>query len=299
MDGAPTLDVEITAQAPLGDVLVVGVADPGVAGLSATDHLVSALETTQVGHVSTRHLPDLTPFSEGRPRHPIRLYTAPAADLTILVGEVFLPVGIADQFADALTEWVATTGIDEITVVHGAPFQHAETDHVVSHVATDEYRARHFDSDGTAVGDDAAEAGASGHEDAEAGTSGEDVPGEDTPGDDTPGDDAPGQEIPPLSGGFFDGVLGELLVRGMEGDLPPVGVLVTPSHPPGPDLDGALRLLGSLRTVYGVDVDETDLRRRADEMRQYYRELSERMQSLRDGEEGRRGEEYPHDRMYM
>ncbi|MGZ0746205.1 proteasome assembly chaperone family protein [Haloparvum sp. AD34] len=289
MDGAPTLDVEIMAQAPLGDVLVVGVADPGVAGLSATDHLVSALETTQIGHVSTRHLPDLTPFSEGRPRHPIRLYTAPAADLTILVGEVFLPVGIADQFADALTEWVATTGIGEITVIHGAPFQHAETDHVVSHVATDEYRARHFDSDGTAVGDDAAEDGASGPDATDGSGSGEDAPGE----------GPPAQEIPPLSGGFFDGVLGELLVRGMEGDLPPVGVLVTPSHPPAPDLDGALRLLGSLRTVYGVDVDETDLRRRADEMRQYYRELSERMQSLRDGEEGRRGEEYPHDRMYM
>lgn len=254
MDQSPSLEVEITSDVSPGTKLVVGAADPGVSGLSAIDYLVSNVETTQIGYVSSRHLPDVTPFTAGRPRHPIRLYSVDESEIAVLVSEVFLPIGVADQFADALTDWVATTEIDEITMIHGAPFQHAEEEHVVSHVATDEYRERHLvDAD----------------------------------------------EIPALAGGFFDGALGELLVRGMEADLPPVGILVTPSHPPGPDLDGALRLLKGLRSIYGIEVDETALEQRAEEMRRYYRELSERMQNLREGEDSRLSQEYPHDRMYM
>ena len=38
-------------------------------------------------------------------------------------------------------------------------------------------------------------------------------------------------DVRPLGGGFFDGFLGELMLRGLDADAPPVGAFVTPAHP--------------------------------------------------------------------
>jgi uncharacterized protein len=105
-------------------------------------------------------------------------------------------------------------------------------------------------------------------------------------------------ELRPLAGGFFDGLPGELMTRALDGDLPPTGALVTPTHPPGPDLDAAIRFLESFEALYEASVDETELRTRAEEMRNYYQGLAERMQNLGQGE-ALPSHDYPEDRMYM
>jgi uncharacterized protein len=248
----PAFEVTLTREAELGEKLLVGTAGLGVAGLTATDHLVTHLETTQVGHLRTRNLPDITPFTDGQPRHPIRLYSAPDADVTVLVSELFLPTWVADPLTDAVLEWADTHGVAEITVLYGAPFPHSEAEHLVFHVGTEDYRAEHFPDEEPDVG--------------------------------------------PLAGGFFDGVIAEFLVRSLDDRAPPTGVLITPTHLPGPDFDAALRLLDALEPVYGIHVDEEELQERAEEMRQYYEELAQRMQAFQERpEEG----EYSGDRMFM
>lgn len=253
MPSEPAFEVRETGETRPGETLLVGTAGLGVAGLTAADYLVTNVETTQVGHVRSRGLPDITPFSEGQPRHPIRLYSTADSDVTVLISELFLPVAVAELWADAVLDWAAKRSISEVTALHGAPFPHEPEEHVVFHVATDEYRERHF-----------------------------------------AGEDAP--DIGPLAGGFFDGILGELLTRSLDGDAPPTGVLVTPTHLPGPDFDAALRLLDALGPVCGVEIDEQELRERAAEMKQYYEDLAERMQTMR---EEQATEDYPSDRMYM
>lgn len=111
-------------------------------------------------------------------------------------------------------------------------------------------------------------------------------------------EDAEAVGLKPLAGGFFDGVVGELVTRGMAVETPAVGVLVTPAHPPGPDLDGALRLLEGYERVANVSVDDTELRARSEEMKAYYQQLADRMQTLQDGD-GMGSRDYPEDRMYM
>lgn len=249
----PSFEVTLTEDTEPGEKLLLGMAGVGVAGLTATDYLVTHIETNQIGHVTTQNLPDITPFTEGTPRHPIRLYSATGSDITVLISEVFLPVWVADPLADALLDWTARNGIGEITVLHGAPFPHSEEEHLVFHVSTADYRAEHFPDGETA--------------------------------------------IDPLAGGFFDGVISELLVRSLGDNAPPTGVLITPTHLPGPDLDAALRLLDALEPTYGIEVDEGELQDRADEMREYYDELVQRMQALQDT--AREDQEYPGDRMYM
>lgn len=111
------------------------------------------------------------------------------------------------------------------------------------------------------------------------------------------GDDSAAVEA--LPGGVLDGVNAELLVDGLEADRPAVGVFVTPSHPPGPDLDAALRLLEGLESVYPVDVDERELRRRSEELKQYYEALASRLTAMQRRENSLEDRDFPDDRMYM
>ncbi|WP_254272534.1 proteasome assembly chaperone family protein [Haloarcula marina] len=107
--------------------------------------------------------------------------------------------------------------------------------------------------------------------------------------------------IPGLRGGFLDGVVGELITRSLEneGAGPDIGVFVTPTHSPGPDIDAALRLLDVLTDVYGFTVDETELRELGEQFSEYYEQLAERMAAISEGGETLGSHDYPEDRMYM
>lgn len=107
-----------------------------------------------------------------------------------------------------------------------------------------------------------------------------------------------GADVSPVGGGVLDGVTGELIGRSLEKEAPPIGAYVTPIHPPGPDLEAALRFLGLLRTVYDLDIDDRQLRERSAELQQYYAELANRMESL-DTQDGMGAQHFPEDRMFM
>lgn len=235
-----------------GDTLIFGTANPGLAGLTALDYLITNGLTDQLGHVATRKLPDITPFRDGEPRYPMRLYTARDSDVSILLSEVFVPVWAGEPLADAVTRWAVDHGIDEVAVVHGVPFPHGPDEHVVFHVSTPEFRERRL----------------------------------------------AGHEIRGLGGGFFDGVVGELVTRSLDGDAPATGVLVTPAHPPGPDFESALRFLQTLADLYGLEIDETELRSRSEEIKRYFQELADRMEAMEQAEH-LAGRDYPEDRMFM
>lgn len=108
-----------------------------------------------------------------------------------------------------------------------------------------------------------------------------------------------GDELPPLAGGVLDGVPGELVVRGLTPDATPVGVFVTPTHPPGPDVDAALRLIDAVEGRYGFDVDEAELLELAERLEQYYAEMADRMEALGQAEQPLATRDFPEDRMYM
>ncbi|MDS0295412.1 proteasome assembly chaperone family protein [Halogeometricum luteum] len=253
MSTTVSFEFDVTDKTEMGSRLVVGTAFPGMVGLSAVDYLVAHSESAQVGQVTARGLTDVTPFTDGVPRYPMRLYDVPEFDMTVLTSELFLPVGVGEPFSDALVAFANERGIEEITVVYGVPFPHGPEEHAVFYVATEEYRAGHLAE----------------------------------------------TDIPPLGGGFFDGFLGELMLRGLGAESPPVGALVTPAHPPGPDLDAAIRVLEAVEELYGVAIDEAELRQRAEELRRQYQELADRMQTLEDGDLSASGRDYPEDRMFM
>jgi uncharacterized protein len=249
----PTFEMDVQSETPSGETLLVGLSNLGMAGVTAADYLVRHLDSEQVGHVRAHNFPAITPFQNGEPRHPMRLYTLEDTALSVLLGELFVPVWATHPFTDALLEWISSAAVEEIAVLHGVPFPHGPEEHAVFHVSTPEYRERHLVDAG----------------------------------------------IQPLSGGFLDGVVGDLVAQGLDEGGPPVGVYISPTHPPGPDIDAALLLLDTLQDIYGFTIDEEELQARSEELKQYYQELTQRMESLSEDEQSLVTQDYPEDRMFM
>lgn len=234
------------------ETLVAGLASRDLAGLTAVDYLVDTYESTPIAAVRTKGLPDIATVTDGLPRHPIRIHRVDELDVSVLVGEVFIPVALADGFANALGDWLEASGITSVTLLYGGQFPHEETQHVPFLVATDGYRER-FGS-------------------------------------------AP---LDPLPAGMLDGLAGELLLRGLDDDFPPGGVIVTPAHLPGPDVSAALTLLDGLAQAQGLTIDDSELRERSEQFREYYEGIAERMRTLQEAQGSATTRDFPEDRMYM
>ena len=249
----PSFEVSVESDMPSGKTLLVGLSHLGMAGVTATDYLTKHVDSEQIGHVSAHDFPAITPFQNGEPRHPTRLYNLEGAELSVLIGELFIQVWASHSFANALMEWVSSTDIEEIAVLYGVPFPHGPEEHTVFHVSTPAYREERLDR----------------------------------------------IDVQPLSGGFLDGVVGEIVTQGLDERAPPVGVYITPTHPPGPDIDASLLLLDTIQEIYEFTVDEEELRERSEELKQYYQELAQRMDPLGEGEQSLAARDYPEDRMFM
>ena len=101
----------------------------------------------------------------------------------------------------------------------------------------------------------------------------------------------PDGAIPPMGGGFLDGINASLVQRGMDTDLK-VCVYITPVHAQAPDVEAAIRLVEVVETVYDIDIDVTELEAFAGEVQEYYRDLAERVEATEPAIR-------PEDRMYM
>lgn len=249
----PSFEVTVPSDRRPGSTLVLGLSTPGLAGLTAADYLVRHLETDSIGAVVPDGLPAIAPFEAGRPRHHTRVYDLVESSLAVLVGELFVPPWVAQSFAEPVMDWARAAGIEELALLHGVPFPHAEHEHGVYYVATPGYRERRFET----------------------------------------------SELQALPGGVLDGVAGELVIRALDDDTLEVGVYVTPTHPPGPDIDAALLLIDALEDRYDFDVDEAELRQLSEQLRQYYTGLADRMDALGQADAPIASRDFPEDRMYM
>ncbi|MCG1003636.1 MULTISPECIES: proteasome assembly chaperone family protein [Halobacterium] len=138
--GRNTPEFEFTHDTEPSDALVCGFSEFGLAGLTAADFLVDHLELQQTGHVAVDGLPAITPFENGTPRHHTRFFSGPDVDITVLVGELFVPVSVSAAFSDALAAWLDGNDIEETAVLSGVPVAHGPDEHKTFYIATDDYR---------------------------------------------------------------------------------------------------------------------------------------------------------------
>ncbi|WP_049970174.1 proteasome assembly chaperone family protein [Haladaptatus cibarius] len=139
---SPRTSFEITADGEPSETLLVGISEFGLAGLTAVEYLVEHLSLEETGHVTAEQLPTITPFENGRPRHHTRLFSRPDLDVTVLVGELFVPVWAAGSFANAILDWTGDNGVEEIAVLSGVPVPHGPEEHRVFYIATEDYHEK-------------------------------------------------------------------------------------------------------------------------------------------------------------
>ncbi|WP_380677212.1 proteasome assembly chaperone family protein [Salinigranum sp. GCM10025319] len=135
-------DVQITHATEPSSTVLAGFSSFGLAGLTAVDFLVDHLDLEQQGHVSVEGLPAITPFTEGRPRHPARLYSRDDLDVTVLVVELFVPVSVGQAFAEAVLDWTEAGPVEEVAVLAGVPVPHGPDAHRTFYIATEDYHDR-------------------------------------------------------------------------------------------------------------------------------------------------------------
>jgi uncharacterized protein len=132
----------IVHESPPGDALLAGFSRFGLAGLTAVDYLVDHLDLEQAGYLTAEGLPSITPFEQGMPRHHTRFFTREDLDVTVLVGELFVPASAAGPFSAALLEWLETNDVSETAICAGIPLPHGPEAHETFYVATPDYHDR-------------------------------------------------------------------------------------------------------------------------------------------------------------
>jgi uncharacterized protein len=85
--------------------------------------------------------------------------------------------------------------------------------------------------------------------------------------------------LEPMGNGFLEGVHADLLARGIDTHLS-VGAFVTPAHPPAQDIEATLRLIDAFEKAHDVDVDTEPLEGHAEQLKQHYKQLAERMENV-------------------
>ena len=217
---------------PSSETLIAGFSTFGLAGLTAVDYIVDQLDLEERGHITVDQLPTITPFENGTPRHHTRFFSHDDREITVLVGDLFIPPFAAEAFSTALLEWTTENDISEVTVLSGVPIPHGPDGHQVFYVASEGYQENRL---------------------------------ADT-------------ELPPMGNGLLDGVNASLMQRGMETSCA-TGILMTPVHAQAPDVDAALRLIESTRSVYDLDLDTDPLETFAAEVKNYYEGLSQHLEA--------------------
>jgi uncharacterized protein len=169
---------DIRTESP-SETLLCGFSEFGLAGLTTANYLVDRLDLEQVGHIEVDQFPPIAPFENGTPRRHTRLFSRPGVDLTVLVGELFVPPGAATAFGNAIVDWAERRAVEEVVVASGVPIAHGPEDHRAFYVADEAYQAAHLTDAGAEDGPDLA----------------------------------------PMAGGFLDGVNGAIVSRGLGTDL--------------------------------------------------------------------------------
>jgi uncharacterized protein len=139
---ARNLAFNVSSDPAPSESLIAGFSSFGLAGLTAVDYLVDQMELVETGHVTAEGLPTITPFEEGVPHYPTRLFSREDLDVTVLVGELFVPAFAGEALSSAILEWTEREDVRDIAVLSGIPMVHSHEEHRTYYVATEDYKQR-------------------------------------------------------------------------------------------------------------------------------------------------------------
>lgn len=119
---APEAKIVETEEVELNQPLLIsGFVGAGLVGPIAVNHILEQLEMKEIAHVKSRYLPPAAVFTEGKLRHPFRIYANSDGSVCAMICEVPLRSDGLYPIAHTLLDWAEGKGMKEVIVLEGAP----------------------------------------------------------------------------------------------------------------------------------------------------------------------------------
>ena len=129
--------LDFTADEPPEATVIAGFPGPGMAAVSANQYLIEQMDLEQNGHIHAEGLPAITPYENGRPYHPTRLFSTDELPVTVLTSELPVPVQLSEPFGRVLLDWIEDRDVKEVTLLTTIP--QLDSGKSVSYVASEDY----------------------------------------------------------------------------------------------------------------------------------------------------------------
>lgn len=131
-----TVNVKITGKVPENPILVDAFPSKGYVSTLAANQMIKKLEMEQIGYISADKLEAVAVVHDGKPMHPIRVYTKD--NIVLLFSELMVPFTMVHEFTAAIGEWVDEIKPKSAILLASMPGVDTEKEHEIMTVSTDE-----------------------------------------------------------------------------------------------------------------------------------------------------------------
>jgi uncharacterized protein len=116
------VDIVETDRTEIREPLVIlGFSGAGLVGGIAVKHIIDKLELKKIAHIQSRYLPPAVVFTDGKLKHPFRIYSDDEGKLCAIICETPLRSEGSYPIALAILDWVEEMQGKELIVLKGIP----------------------------------------------------------------------------------------------------------------------------------------------------------------------------------
>jgi uncharacterized protein len=131
-----TVNIVVTGRLPENLTLIEAFPSRGYVSTIAANHMIKTLDMDAVGYIECDKLDAVAVVHDGKPMHPIRIYTK--NDLVILFSELIIPMNLVHEFTTALGDWFKTIKPKRAFLLASVSGMEAEKEHEIISVSTDD-----------------------------------------------------------------------------------------------------------------------------------------------------------------
>ena len=104
-------------------VLIAGFPGPGLVGSISTSYIIDKLNMRQIACVESQYISPGVIYTEGKLRHPFRLYANEEGNVCVLVCEAPIMINGIHSVLNTVMDWAIKNAIQEVLVLDGIPVQ--------------------------------------------------------------------------------------------------------------------------------------------------------------------------------
>jgi uncharacterized protein len=130
-----TVKIVTDGKIPADSVVVEAFPSRGYVSTLAANHLIRQLKMDLVGHIECDKLDAVAVVHDGKPMHPIRIYSK--GGLVVLFSELIIPLNLVHEFTSELGAWFGSVKPKRAVLLASVPGVESKAEHEILSVTTD------------------------------------------------------------------------------------------------------------------------------------------------------------------